>query len=173
MCEVIGMVKENEKTTASCCAAARQTVDETPHARVSDSDAIEVPGAVKQPDRLRDMVFIQGNTFLMGTHDKDGFPADGEGRVREVRLDDFYMDQYAVTNQELLTFVKATGYKTDAEKYGWSFVFEHLISDETKATVTQKVKQTPWWWVVHGADFKHPEGPDSSIDDRLDHPAIH
>jgi len=170
---VIGMVKENEKTTASCCAAARQSVDETPHARVSDSDAIEVPGAVKQPDRLRDMVFIQGDTFLMGTHDKDGFPADGEGPVREVRLDDFYMDQYAVTNQEFLTFVKATGYKTDAEKYGWSFVFEHLISDETKATVTQKVKQTPWWWVVHGADFKHPEGPDSSIDDRLDHPAIH
>src|SRR5690625_6834298 len=72
MCEVIGMVKENEKTTASCCAAARQSVDETPHARVSDSDAIEVPGAVKQPDRLRDMVFIQGDTFLMGTHDKDG-----------------------------------------------------------------------------------------------------
>src|SRR5699024_5658993 len=132
------MVKENEKTTASCCAAARQSVDETPHARVSDSDAIEVPDVVKQPDREREMVFIQGGTLLMGTNDEDGFPADGEGPVREVRLDDFYMDPYAVTNHDFLTFVEATGYKTDAEKYGWSFVFEHVISDKTKATVTQK-----------------------------------
>lgn len=39
--------------------------------------------------------------------------------------------------------------------------------------VTQVATQTPWWWVVEGADWCHPEGPDSKVDERLDHPAIH
>lgn len=166
------MTNDNEKMTATCCAVSRQSVDETNSSQV-DAGSITVPSKVNQPKPEREMVLIKAGTFQMGTHDEDGFPADGEGPVREVQLDDFYMDQHAVTNQEFLTFVEATGYKTDAEKYGWSFVFEHLISDNTKKTVTQKVKQTPWWWVVHGADFKHPEGPDSSIDGRPDHPVIH
>ena len=59
----------------------------------------------------------------MGTDDADGFPADGEGPVREVALAPFWIDPTAVTNAQFAAFVKATGHVTEAERFGWSFVF--------------------------------------------------
>lgn len=39
--------------------------------------------------------------------------------------------------------------------------------------MSSRVRQTPWWWVVKGATWDHPEGPDSTIENRMDHPVIH
>ncbi|MBB6634910.1 formylglycine-generating enzyme family protein [Cohnella thailandensis] len=119
------------------------------------------------------MVYLSGGVFLMGTEDKEGFPSDGEGPVREVEVAPFYIDKYSVTNAEFAIFVEATGYVTEAERYGWSYVFHLFVSKATAAGVRQQVYRTPWWWVVEGADWRHPEGPDSDIRDRLDHPVIH
>lgn len=119
------------------------------------------------------MVFIPGGTFKMGSKDQDGFPADGEGPIRDVTVDPFYIDAYAVTNAEFKAFIEDTGYVTDAEEFDWSFVFHLLVSSKTKRLVTQAVAGTPWWLVVEGADWAHPEGPDSSIEDRMDHPVVH
>lgn len=83
------------------------------------------------------------------------------------------MDTYAVTNAQFAEFVNDTGYKTEAEVFGWSFVFYQLISKEVAKTVKNQVASTPWWWVVEGAYWKKPEGVDSSIDNRMDHPVIH
>jgi len=165
------MLDDERQYVKSCCSASRESVeqlDESVSAQKSKS-------VTKQSitDRSEDMILIKGGPFLMGTNDQEGFPADGEGPVREVIVDDFYIDQSTVTNRDFLEFVNETNYITDAEKFGWSFVFEYLISEMTASRVTQRVQQTPWWWVVEGADFKHPEGPDSSIDERLDYPAIH
>ncbi len=60
---------------------------------------------------------------------------------------------------------------TDAERYEWSFVFAGLLPDDFEET--RAVAQTPWWRQVYGANWKHPEGPQSSIDDRADHPVVH
>ncbi|RXZ78386.1 formylglycine-generating enzyme family protein [Paenibacillaceae bacterium] len=118
------------------------------------------------------MVLLQGGTFLMGTEDREGFASDGEGPVREITLSPYYIDRYAVTNDEFARFVAATGYITESEKFGWSYVFHLLVSAETAIAVTQRVHRAPWWWVVEGANWRQPEGPDSHIDDRMNHPVI-
>uniref|UniRef100_A0A1A8GHR5 Sulfatase modifying factor 1 n=1 Tax=Nothobranchius korthausae TaxID=1143690 RepID=A0A1A8GHR5_9TELE len=118
------------------------------------------------------MVLIPGGEFLMGT-DNPGIPADGEGPQRSVHVDPFYMDVQEVTNQQFQSFVGATGYVTEAEKFRDSFVFEGILSDSVKNQITQAVAAAPWWLPVKGANWKHPEGPDSSITDRLNHPVVH
>src|SRR5690606_26291470 len=118
------------------------------------------------------MIYIPDGTFLMGTDDAEGFASDGEGPVHEVRLDAYYIDKYAVTNAQFRDFVEATSYVTEAEKFGWSYVF-HLFVPADLAAKAQRPFQTPWWLAIEGADWSHPEGPDSGIEDRLDHPVIH
>ncbi|KAF6722756.1 Sulfatase-modifying factor 1 [Oryzias melastigma] len=117
------------------------------------------------------MVWISGGEFLMGT-DNPGIAADGEGPQRPVRVDPFYMDVHEVTNQQFQSFVSATGYITEAEKFGDSFVFEGILSEQVKSQISQAVAAAPWWLPVKGADWKHPEGPDSNITDRLQHPVV-
>lgn len=119
------------------------------------------------------MILLEGGNFLMGTNDQEGFASDGEGPIREVHLDPFYIDAYAVTNKEFAEFVQCTSYVTEAEKYGWSFVFHQFVSEKVKREVNQAPQGTPWWLVVNGADWKHPEGADSTIYHRLDHPVVH
>lgn len=119
------------------------------------------------------MVYVEGGEFLMGTEDGEGFPADGEGPVRKVHVDPFYIDKYAVTNEEFARFVKETGYVTEAERFGWSFVFHLFVPERIAARVTQVPVETPWWWPVRGANWRHPEGPYTSIRNRWDHPVVH
>ena len=69
-----------------------------------------------------DLISLSAATFLMGSDDPS-FPADGEAPVREVSLDASRISPYAVSNADFKTFVDATGYKTEAECFGWSFVF--------------------------------------------------
>ncbi|XP_026162664.1 formylglycine-generating enzyme isoform X1 [Mastacembelus armatus] len=118
------------------------------------------------------MVLISGGGFLMGT-DNPGIPADGEGPQRPVHVDSFYMDIQEVTNRQFQSFVNATGYVTEAEKFGDSFVFEGLLSETVKNQISQAVAAAPWWLPVKGANWRHPEGPDSNIMDRLEHPVLH
>ena len=82
------------------------------------------------------------------------YPADGEGPVREVSVDSFWVDRFAVSNEDFAEFIEATGYATEAERFGWSFVFEGLLPDDFPPT--QSVIQTPWWRKVDGSDWRHP-----------------
>lgn len=122
---------------------------------------------------VNNMIRLEGGNFLMGTNDKDGFLQDGEGPVREVTIDSFYIDTTVVTNQQFAEFIKATDYKTDAEQFGWSFVFYALLSEKMKDTHPQVSAQTPWWCAIPGAKWSQPEGADSNIDGRMDHPVVH
>jgi formylglycine-generating enzyme required for sulfatase activity len=117
------------------------------------------------------MVLIEEGEFLMGSEDRFAYPGDGEGPVRPVRVDRFSIDTCAVTNAEFAHFVKAAGYRTEADRFGWSFVFGGLLPDDFEHT--RGVAGAPWWRQVEGADWAHPEGPQSSIEDRLDHPVVH
>lgn len=119
------------------------------------------------------MVRIEGGAYLMGSDSGEGYPDDGEGPAREVRVRSFYMDACAVSNRQFQRFVKAAAYETDAERFGWSFVFHLFVPPDIAPKLKQKAAQTPWWWKVPGACWRHPEGRSTSINDRMDHPVIH
>jgi len=119
------------------------------------------------------MILIPAGEFHMGTDHKEGFASDGEGPIRKVKMRSFYIAPYAVTNAAFKGFVDQTGYITEAERFGWSYVFHLLVSDEVKRKVTNAPQQVPWWLVVEGAYWAQPEGEDSDIADRLNDPVVH
>jgi formylglycine-generating enzyme required for sulfatase activity len=99
------------------------------------------------------------------------YPEDGEAPVRQVTVDAFAIAACIVTNAQFAAFVNATGYRTDAERYGWSFVFAGLLPPGFPPT--RAVVGTPWWRQVQGADWRHPEGRGSTLNGRDDHPVVH
>src|SRR4051794_14064232 len=117
------------------------------------------------------MVEVRGGVMRMGSVDAMVHPSDGEGPIHVVELAPFRIDAFAVTNDRFATFVDATGYVTEAEEFGWSFVFVGLLPDDFEAT--RAVAGTPWWRQVHGADWRHPEGAHSNLARRSDHPVTH
>jgi sulfatase modifying factor 1 len=146
-----------------CCMPSRGGSDEA--AAVPDVAEPVGPGVADG------MVLLPGRTFLMGSDDPQGYAADGEGPIRQVRVDPFWIGRTAVSNAEFDAFVRTTGYVTEAEKYGWSFVFAGLLLDSIPPT--RAVTAAPWWRQIYGASWRHPEGLESSVDDRLDHPVVH
>ena len=119
------------------------------------------------------MVRIPEGSFSMGTELQNGFQEDGEGPVREVILDSYYIDKYAVTNAEFLKFVKETGYTTEAEQYGWSFVFRDFVAPADEQHVVGTADGSSWWVAVEGANWFRPTGPSSTIEDCPLHPVVH
>jgi formylglycine-generating enzyme required for sulfatase activity len=150
-----------------CCAPSRSGGHDISHELPDAATVTEVHEIVR-----RDLVALDGGAFQMGTADSDGFPADGEGPVRSVTVSPFRIGRYAVTNRQFGAFVEATGYVTEAERFGWSFVF-HLLVPKAGVTVRGSSGAAPWWLGVDGASWRAPEGPGSSVEKRLDHPAIH
>ena len=117
------------------------------------------------------MSFIPGGEFLMGTDTGEGYPADGEGPARLVKLRPFFMDTMAVSNERFSAFIADTSYVTGAEREGWSFVFAGLLPDDFEDT--RAVADAPWWRQVFGATWRTPEGPQSSLSGRAAHPVVH
>ncbi|MCM3782722.1 formylglycine-generating enzyme family protein [Neobacillus mesonae] len=154
-----------------CCSISRS--------QLAGQEAVNMQTELVNPDKHIPPVLdikwadISGGYFEMGTNTAEGFPSDGEGPVREVRVDPFRISAYTVTNEQFQKFVDASGYVTEAEKFGWSYVFHLFVSEKTRQSVRNVPQQVPWWYVVEGADWKQPEGPDSGIEDRLDHPVVH
>jgi len=117
------------------------------------------------------MITLSGGEFTMGSEDQLAYPDDGEGPRRRFSVSGFDIDEEAVSNDRFDAFVERTGYRTDAERFGWSFVFAGLLPDDFEPT--QGVVHAPWWRRVQGADWRHPEGPASSLEGRGDHPVVH
>ena len=149
---------------SSCCAPGAEPGRPT--------DAAPALGAVAAgTDDVPALVDIPGGTFTMGTDELIGYPADGEGPAHPVTVDPFRIARAPVTNAQFAAFAEATGYRTQAEVEGSSFVFGGLLPDDFPDT--QGVVAAPWWRLVIGSSWRHPEGPQSSIDDRPDHPVVH
>ena len=112
----------------------------------------------------------------MGSESPEAFPTDGEGPVRQVTLSAFYISKFALTNRQFAEFVRATRYRTEAERFGWSFVFRNHVPGVGGTGFSLSwatMPGTPWWLRVDGADWAHPEGSDSSVLARQDHPVVH
>jgi len=118
------------------------------------------------------MVALPGGVFRMGTTDPRGFVADGEGPVRGVSVAPFLIDEVAVTNAAFARFVLETGYRTDSECLGWSFVFAGDLR-EGAVTISGRAEGTPWWCRIEGANWRAPQGPGSSCEKFEDHPVVH
>ncbi|WP_306208343.1 formylglycine-generating enzyme family protein [Actinoplanes sp. RD1] len=112
---------------------------------------------------------VPGQTFVMGDAQGDGARPDGETPLHPVRLRGFSIDVTTVTVEDFRAFVEATGYRTEAERFGWSAVFHLAVSDPDR--VAGRLAGTPWWLGVEGADWAHPDGPSSAARD--DHPVVH
>ena len=142
--------------------------------RLTESEALSRQRPVVRDGSAVDMHKAEGGRFLMGTETDLGFPADGEGPVREVLLDPFYIDRFPVTVESFAEFVGSTGYRTEAERFGWSFVFHsHLGEQRREELAADTVAGHEWWCKVDGADWRHPEGPESGVGRRPDHPVTH
>jgi len=158
-----------QDTPSPCCAARRPPSPAPGPTAASARPTLARPG-VPAHDGL---VPLPGGEFLMGSAGPEANPHDGEGPVRPVSLPPFRLASRAVTNGEFAAFVNATGYRTEAERFGWSFVFHRFVSVAAAATVTGAVQGAPWWWAVPGACWRRPEGPDSRIKRHMEHPVVH
>ncbi|NCN04798.1 MAG: formylglycine-generating enzyme family protein [Spirochaetales bacterium] len=119
-------------------------------------------------------MYLEGGKFLMGTDSDEGFAADGEGPVREVTLSPFWVDPFVVSNGDFARFVETTGYVTEAEKFGWSFVFHLFVTKMAhKRGEVRRVPGLEWWLGVDRACWKRPEGRGSDLRGRMDHPVVH
>jgi formylglycine-generating enzyme len=152
-----------------CCVPSKQRAVRLALSRHTSAERLRANSG-----SLEDAVKLDGGPFLMGTESDEGFPADGEGPVREVTVDPFHIDKHPVSNERFAEFVAASGYRTDAERFGWSFVFQgHIPPEKLTPVVDRKASGIRWWYKVNGADWRHPEGPDSSVGARPHHPAVH
>ncbi len=139
------------------------------------------------PPAPEGMVWIPGGEFMMGSDNKDS--KKDEKPLHTVRVDGFWMDATPVTNRQFKAFVDATGYVTTAEK---APTLEEIMSQVppgtpppspellVPASLVFKPSEGPislknhfvWWDWKPGADWKHPLGPQSSIEGREDHPVV-
>ena len=150
----------------SCCTPTAVREASTP----IEAPLVYTPGLA--PNRAT--IPLPGGTFLMGTNYERGFPADGEGPVRPVSLSAFDIDTYPVTNADFAAFIAATNHRTEAQVFGWSFVFwSHIPEERFEEVVEDTVAMTPWWCKVPGATWDHPKGPGSDVKDRQNHPVVH
>jgi sulfatase modifying factor 1 len=114
-------------------------------------------------------VHFEAAKSFVGT-DSPIIAEDGEGPARPVRLYAFELETETVTNSRFAAFVSATGYVTEAERFGWSPVFIGLLPQGAPHVPTRG--PTPWWVRVDGACWKAPEGPGSDVCGRSDHPVV-
>jgi formylglycine-generating enzyme len=134
------------------------------------------------------MVWVSGGEFTMGSDAPDASPA--ERPTHRVRVDGFWMDATDVTNDQFRRFVEATGYVTTAEKAPTAedikrYAMPDAPPPKKENLVAGSVVFTPpdhpvdlkdvsqWWKWTPGADWRHPEGPRSSIAGKDDHPVVH
>ncbi|WP_081882124.1 formylglycine-generating enzyme family protein [Cryobacterium sp. MLB-32] len=152
---------------ASCCSPSllrdgglrTESAVVTPPSRGAERHAIE-------------QAAVPAQYFLMGDSTDAGNPGDGEGPAHEVWVDAFQIDATTVTNSAFARFVAESGYRTEAETFGYSAVF-HLALAADPEDVLGQPPQIPWWLGVRGADWQHPGGPLSTLDGRGEHPAVH
>lgn len=141
----------------------------------SETNGAENIPAETKTATTENMVLIPAGSFMMGRVDRDGWSPmaapemfNDELPAHEVYVDTFYIDKYEITNRQFKEFVDATDYITEAERDGSS---EVLVSADKAQTPIQGTDIG--WKTVDGASWRHPEGPNSGIESRTEHPVVH
>ncbi len=140
----------------------------------SNSSVVRPPG--RPP--ARDMLWIPGGTFEMGSDHH--YPE--EAPAHPATVEGFWIDRAPVTNVQFLKFVKATGYRTLAERAADPALYPGASAEQLQpASIVFVPPPGPvapgnhfqWWQYIPGANWRHPEGPGSSIKAREHHPVVH
>ena len=120
-------------------------------------------------------VQLPNSMFRMGSEDVDVNVEDHEGPIREVEVGAFEIATTTVTNAQFSEFVRDTGYLTDAERVGWSFVFHHFYKNQGRkhAKKPNQVEAAPWWVAADRACWRRPFGSGSNIRSLQEHPVVH
>ena len=147
---------------------------------------VTMPPAVRKPSLFQigrraprpDMDWIPGGTFLMGS---DRHYSE-EGPAHQVMVDGFWMDQHTVKNDEFRRFVHETGYQTVAERplrpedypgIDPALLLPGSAVFQKPSGPVERSNCMNWWTYIPGTTWEHPEGPDSDISTRGDHPVVH
>lgn len=166
-------------TVKSCCT--------NPPPRFPSTVSEENNATKKTKAELLEMKLIKGGRFIMGGDSVWGRSDEFPGH--EVEISDFYLDEHEVTNRQFKAFVDATGYVTTAEKKpDWEEIKLQVPPGTPKPAdellVAASLVFTPpdhpvsltdattWWAWVPGANWRHPEGPNSTIEGREDYPVV-
>ena len=148
----------------------------------------------KQPDSIampEGMVWVDGKTFTKGAKQGDQYAMHREMPAHEVTVDGFFIDATEVTNKQFKAFVNATNYVTVAERpVDWETMKKELpegtpkphdsvlqpgslIFNKNVNKVASMGNYSQWWTWKIGANWKHPEGPESTIKGKDDYPVVH
>ena len=137
------------------------------------------------------MVWVASKTFLQGAKESDTYAMDREKPAHYVTVDGFFIDVTEVTNKEFAEFVKATNYVTVAErKIDWEEMKKQLppntpkphdsilqpgslIFNKNVNAVVNMNNYAQWWTWKVGANWKHPYGPDTTIEGKDNYPVVH
>ena len=148
----------------------------------------EKPLNLSTPDG---MVWVEGKTFIQGAKTEDKFAMMREKPAHQVEVDGFFIDITEVTNKQYKSFVDATGYITVAERtIDWEEMKKELPKNTPKPhdsilkpgslifnknvnTVVNMANYNQWWTWKIGANWQHPEGPNSSIKNKDNYPVVH
>lgn len=145
----------------SCC---------TPSRGEARGKAPAAPPTLLEKSSVSTKVEIPGGIALLGTNSPQ-IAGDEEGPARTQKQKGFLIAPTTVTNEEFLVFVETTNYITEAERYGWSFVFHTDVPESV--TATQGVVGTQWWRIVNGANWRNIHGPGTHILAwQLEHPVV-
>lgn len=154
-----------------------QSTNQSSDAQTSTAVADPVRETTASEADTTGMVWIPGGPFLMGA---DEFPDSRP--VHSVSVTGFWMDEHEVTNAEFARFVAATDYKTIAEQTPNPADFpgvpaEQLVPGSAVfAPTAQEVSldnPLQWWTYVKGADWQHPNGPESTANGHENEPVVH
>ncbi|WP_422860770.1 formylglycine-generating enzyme family protein [Flagellimonas sp. S174] len=162
--------------------------EESDLGNLDSSLIVEIPKGIKVP---KGMVWVPGGIFKQGAAPQDKMAMQHEKPSHQVAVDGFFMDITEVTNAQFKKFVDQTGYITVAEReIDWEEMKKQLPANTPKphdsimqpgSLVFRKAKSSlpnlydfsQWWEWKIGANWKHPEGPKSSIKGKDDHPVVH
>ncbi|WP_408032326.1 formylglycine-generating enzyme family protein [Tenacibaculum xiamenense] len=137
------------------------------------------------------MVWVPSKSFLMGAKDGDNYAMNREKPAHRVIVDGFFIDETEVTNKEFEKFVNATKYITVAERsIDWEEMKKtlppgtpkphdsilqpgSLVFNKNVNLVANMGNYAQWWTWKIGANWKHPQGPESSIENKGNYPVVH
>ncbi|GAA3562183.1 formylglycine-generating enzyme family protein [Snuella lapsa] len=155
-----------------------------------ENDVVKVENSIVN-NPPEGMVWIPSGTFLQGAVPQDQMAMAHEKPQHPVQVDGFFMDITEVTNAQFSKFVEATGYITVAEReIDWEEIKKQipdgtpkphdsilkpgsLLFKKTKSSVPNLYDFSQWWQWSIGTNWKHPVGPESTIEGKGDYPVVH
>ena len=165
---IVGYKNRGCPLSRSCCTSIDRN-----SLQVERSEAarrpINTPAIFHATSPIVNAVLVSAGLAYVGTANPK-LPDDGEGPLRRQKVPSLLWEQGAITVEAFARFVAATGYVTEAEKFGWSFVFYQHLPEPASGGLG--VRGAEWWRQTRGAFWRVPTGPDGPPAE-ADHPVVH